>query len=95
MQVTAADAKNRLGQLLESAQHEAVVIEQGGRKHSVVISYERYQRLIAAEPRQPQPETAASPRTADEFYGRYKDWVDEQNRHFEAHGIWNEEFRTW
>ncbi len=35
------------------------------------------------------------PRTAEEFYVRYKDWVDEQNLHVEKYGIWNEEFRTW
>ncbi len=96
MEVTATEAKNRLGQMLDHCQREPVVIEKSGRRHSVLLSAEQYDALVAAgaglgagsvEP--------APPRTSAEFYARYKDWVDEQNRHVEKHGIWNEEFRTW
>lgn len=93
MEVTATEAKNRLGQMLDHCQREPVVIEKSGRRHSVLISAAQYDALVAAAgsaPAAPRP-----PRTADEFYARYKDWVDEQHRHFEEHGIWNEEFRTW
>jgi prevent-host-death family protein len=92
MEVTATEAKNRLGQMLEHAQREPVTIEKSGRRHSVLISAERYDELVGtAVPRL----RSASPRNGTEFYQRYKAWVDEQNRHFEEHGIWNEEFRTW
>ncbi len=93
MEVTATEAKNRLGQMLEHCQREPVTIEKSGRRHSVLISAAKYDALVAAERRagqEPPP-----PRTSEEFYARYKDWVDEQNRHFEQYGIWNEEFRTW
>ena len=93
MEVTATEAKNRLGQMLEHCQREPVVIEKSGRRHSVLISAERYDALLVAE-RRSAPH-AVEPRIAEEFYARYKDWVDEQNRHFEKYGIWNEEFRTW
>jgi prevent-host-death family protein len=89
MEVSATEAKNRLGQVLEHAQREPVFIEKAGRMHSVVIYYERYQKLIAAE---------AAPKGADpgrRFYERYKDWVDEQNRLVAEVGVFGEEFRPW
>lgn len=93
MEVTATEAKNRLGQMLEHCQREPVVIEKSGRRHSVLISAERYDALLVAE-RRSAAETG-EPRTAEEFYARYRDWVDENNRRFEQYGLWNEDFRTW
>jgi prevent-host-death family protein len=94
MDVTATEAKNRLGQMLEHCQREPVVIEKSGRRHSVLISAAHYDALVAA-----QASAQKSPRKARdagrEFYEKYKDWVDEQNRQFEKYGIWNQEFRTW
>lgn len=90
MEVTATEAKNRLGQMLEHCQREPVVIEKSGRRHSVLISAAHYDALIAGQ-RQPAP--VADPGRA--FYARYKDWVDEQNRLVEQHGIPGEEFRSW
>ncbi|MBC8058112.1 MAG: type II toxin-antitoxin system Phd/YefM family antitoxin [Rhizobiales bacterium] len=89
MSITATDAKNRLGQVLEQAQSKPVFIEKAGRPHSVVLSVAQYDALLAAG--------GAGPRfkSSKEFYERYKDWVDEQNRHFEEHGLWNDELRTW
>jgi prevent-host-death family protein len=92
MEVTATEAKNRLGQMLEHCQREPVVIEKSGRRHSVLISAAQYDALRAAAGAAP---AEPPPRTAEEFYARYKDWVDEQHRHFEEHGIWNEELRSW
>ena len=97
MNVSSTDAKNRFGQVLDEAQKRPVVIEKSGRRHSVLMSAEHYDKLLmladakvgttaADEPLSPQ---------ALAFNARYKDWVDEQNRHFEQHGIWNLEFRTW
>lgn len=93
MEVTATEAKNRLGQMLEHCQREPVVIEKSGRRHSVLVSAQRFDELLAAERRLSRP--AGEPRTAEEFYARYKEWVDENNRRFEQYGLWNEEFRTW
>jgi prevent-host-death family protein len=93
MEVTATEAKNRLGQMLDHCQREPVVIAKSGRRHSVLLSAAQYDALrlaAGAAVAEPPP-----PRTADEFYARYKDWVDEQNERFERIGIWNEEFRTW
>ncbi|MFT3817032.1 MAG: type II toxin-antitoxin system Phd/YefM family antitoxin [Rubrivivax sp.] len=97
MSVTATEAKNRFGQLLEQAQRAPVVIEKSGRRHSVLLSAEQYDRLLAAQ-RGLAAEEPTPPRYGPEaqaFYEKYKDWVDEQRAHFERHGIWNEEFRTW
>ena len=93
MEVTATEAKNRLGQMLEHCQREPVTIEKSGRRHSVLISAAKYDALVAAGRRaadEPPP-----PHTSEEFYARYKDWVDEQNERFQRIGIWNEEFRIW
>ena len=93
MEVTATEAKNRLGQMLEHCQREPVVIEKSGRRHSVLLSAAQYDALVAAgkgSPAEPPP-----PRTADEFYARHKEWVDVNNRRVEQYGLWNEEFRTW
>ena len=92
MEVTATEAKNRLGQMLDHCQREPVVIEKSGRRHSVLLSAAHYDALVAASAGLTEP---PPPRTAAEFTERYKDWVDEQNERFERIGIWNEEFRTW
>jgi len=94
MEVTATEAKNRLGQMLEHCQREPVVIEKSGRRHSVLLSAAHYDALVAASAGVAVAQEPP-PRTAGEFYARYKEWVDEQNRHVEQYGIWNEEFRTW
>ena len=88
MNVTATEAKNRLGQVLEQAQSKPVFIEKAGRRHSVVMSVGHYDALVKAS----QPESTTN---AKQFYKRHKEWVDEQNRHFEEHGLWNDDLRTW
>jgi prevent-host-death family protein len=88
MNVTATEAKNRLGQVLEQAQSKPVFIEKAGRRHSVVMSVAHYEALLKAGQTEPI-------RNAKQFYKRYKEWVDEQNRHFDEHGLWNDELRTW
>jgi prevent-host-death family protein len=92
MEVTATEAKNRLGQMLEHCQREPVVIEKSGRRHSVLISAAQYDALVAAA----APDAAgrgADPGRA--FYAKYKDWVDMQNALVEKYGIPGEEFRAW
>ncbi len=91
MDVTATEAKNRLGQMLEHCQREPVVIEKSGRRHSVLISAAQYDALVAAAA--PASEVAHNPGRA--FYAKYKDWVDMQNDLVEKYGIPGEEFRAW
>ena len=98
MSLTATQAKNRFGQVLEQAQRQPVFIEKAGRRHSVVMSAEQYDAMVQAargdsstgpvggEPRSPE---------AQRFYEQHKQWVDEQNERFERIGVWNEEFRSW
>ena len=90
MDVTATEAKNRLGQMLEHCQREPVIIEKSGRRHSVLISAAHYDALLqASKPRAKKSDPGR------EFYEKYKDWVDEQNRQVEEHGLWNDELRVW
>ena len=87
--MTATEAKNRLGQVLEHAQREPVFIEKAGRRHSVVLSSARYEELLKAEAGRSLKERTR------EFNETYKDWIAEQNERFDKHGLWNEEFRRW
>lgn len=52
-EITATDAKNRFGQVLEMAQAEPVRIQKNGRDVAIVISPEHYGKLVAGsnEPR--------------------------------------------
>lgn len=93
MNLTATDAKNRLGQVLESAQREPVFIDKSGRRHSVVISAARYEELLRAEQGGAEPLSMDARRKR--FNEQYKDWIEEQNRRVREHGVWNEEFRRW
>ncbi len=89
MNLTATEAKNRLGQVLELAQREPVFIEKSGRRHSVVLSVERYDQLLAQQVRIKPADLGKA------FYDQYKDWVDMQNALVEQYGIPGEEFRAW
>jgi prevent-host-death family protein len=94
MEVTATEAKNRLGQMLEHAQREPVFIGKSGRRHSVLISADRYDALLAAQQAPAQRRrTARDPGLA--FYEKHKDWVDSNNSLVEGVGIPGEEFRPW
>ena len=50
--VSATEAKNKLGQVLDRAQTEPVFIEKGGRRHSVVLSVAQYEELLAKQVRE-------------------------------------------
>lgn len=97
MNISSTDAKNRFGRLLDEAQKRPVTIEKSGRRHSVLMSAELYDRLVAAAGRraaEPEPQFEASPEGAA-FYAKYKDWVDMQNEHYEKYGVFGEEYRVW
>ena len=89
MNISATDAKNRFGHVLEQAQKQPVFIEKAGRTHSVVLSSERYAALLKAEA------GASLVERRRVFNQQYKEWIDEQNQRFAAVGTWNEEFRRW
>jgi prevent-host-death family protein len=92
MEVTATEAKNRLGQMLEHCQREPVTIEKSGRRHSVLISAAQYDRLVAARARSA---AVLGEGVALAFYRENKDWVDAQNALIQQYGIPGEEHRAW
>ena len=53
--LTATDAKNRFGQLLEMAQAEPVEIQKDGRTVAVMVSAEEYRRLRDGKVSGPNP----------------------------------------
>ncbi|MBC7378625.1 MAG: type II toxin-antitoxin system Phd/YefM family antitoxin [Burkholderiaceae bacterium] len=89
MQVTATEAKNRFGYLCSQAKAEPVYVEKGGRVDTVIVSIEEFQAMKAAA----QPKSMSQ--RQKEFNERYKDWIADQNRVVEEHGVFGEEWRVW
>ena len=92
MEVTATEAKNRLGQMLEHCQREPVTIEKSGRRHSVLLSAAHYDELVAASS---QSMVGRGIDVGRAFYREHKAWVDAQNKLIERYGIPGEEHRVW
>lgn len=94
MDVTATEARNRLGHMLDQCQREPVCIGRSGRRHSVLLSAVQYEALLVAS--RAQAALADAPaHDATEFYARHKVRVDAENARFERVDIWNQEFRCW
>lgn len=89
MRISATEAKNRFGAVLEMAQTRPVVIEKAGRRHSVVVSAAQFDAMQAAS------RGSVVKASGKRFYSRYAEWVDEQNRLVEAHGVFGAEWRAW
>jgi len=89
MQVTATEAKNRLGYYLGQAQREPVLIVKNERVSAVIISAARYAELEAAA----KPTSVAARKRA--FNDTYKEWIASQNEMIERIGVFGEEFRPW
>ncbi len=89
MQVTATDAKNRFGFFCAQAKTEPVFIEKDGRPDSVIVSYESFQALQLAS------QTKSLSERKKEFNETYKDWIAQQNQHFEQHGLWCDGLVAW
>lgn len=49
MQITATELKNRLGQYLDVAETDPVIVEKSGRIKSVLISTAMYEKFLAYE----------------------------------------------
>lgn len=88
LRISATDAKNRFGQVLESAQRAPVVIEKAGRRHTVVMSAEQFDSLL-------EKRRARSTDAARHFYAQHREWFDWQNDLVEKHGVFGEEWRAW
>ena len=58
--MSAAEAKNTFGHLVDLARHEPVLIEKHNRPVVVVISIEEYDRLIGGDPLSSQTEETQS-----------------------------------
>lgn len=91
MIVTATQARNQLGRMLEQCQSEPVIIHKSGRRHSVPISAAQCDAILASQ--RGAQKTAKD--AAKGFYRQYKEWVDKQNRLVEQYGIPPEQFRPW
>lgn len=89
MQVTATEAKNRFGQICAQAKRGPVFVEKAGRVDTVILSVEQFEALQT----QPKPKSLAQ--RQKEFNETYKDWIAEQNRHFDEHGLWCDGFVAW
>ncbi len=90
MHVSATEAKNKFGQMLDECQHSPVVIEKAGRRRGVLLSATQYDQLVAKAPQVP-----GTPTPGEKFYSEYKDWVDMQNDLVEKSGVFGEEYRVW
>ncbi len=89
MQITATEAKNRFGYFCAKAKNEPVFIEKDGRLDSVIVSFETFQSLKACQ----IPLSFAERK--QHFEEKYKDWIEEQNTHVAAHGLWCEGVVAW
>jgi len=49
MQITATELKNRLGQYLDAAETDPIIIEKSGRIKTVLISNAMYEKFLAYE----------------------------------------------
>lgn len=90
MHVSATEAKNKFGQMLDACQHHPVIIEKAGRRHGVLMSARHYDQLVAKAPEAPGNQTSG-----EKFYSEYKDWVDMQNDLVAKFGVFGEEYRVW
>jgi prevent-host-death family protein len=91
MQITATEAKNRFGHVLDACQRGPVVIAKAGRRHGVLLSAQRYDELMA-QLRVPAPSAGQA---GQQFYAQYQGWVDMNNALVAQFGIPGEEHRPW
>ncbi len=89
MQVTATQAKNRFGYVCAQAKSEPVFVEKDGRVDSVILSLEQFEALQLAGGKK------SMALRKKEFNASYKDWIAEQNKHFDEHGLWCDGLVAW
>lgn len=95
MRVTATQAKNQFGQMLDHCQQGPVIIEKSGRRHSVLLSASGYDALLAGQSSAAASAQADGKTPGERFYAEYKDWVDLQNEMVEKYGLWCDGLVPW
>ena len=93
MFVSATEAKNKFGQMLDECQHHPVIIKKAGRRRGVLMSAAQYDQLVAKASQVPGVPGHQTP--GEKFYSEYKDWVDMQNDLVAKCGVFGEEYRVW
>ena len=88
MNVTATAAKNQFGALCQEAKRRPVIVEKSGVPDTVLVSYAEFQRLS-------RPDASTEQAKRKQFVEQYGDWIDEQNRFFDQHGVWSENLTVW
>jgi prevent-host-death family protein len=71
--ISATDAKNRFGQLLEMARHEPVRIQKNGRDVGVLMSPDQYKHLLESSPAGPNPAVVRAHEESVKRFGRVYD----------------------
>jgi len=89
MQIAATIAKNRFGHVCAQAKAGPVIVEKDGRPDSVILSYDDFQALTAAS----RQKTLAQRRK--QFNEAHQEWLAEQKRDFERHGLWSDGLVAW
>jgi PHD/YefM family antitoxin component YafN of YafNO toxin-antitoxin module len=89
VQVTATQAKNRIGAICTHAKTEPVFVEEDGRIDTVIVSAQQFETLKSAA----QPKTLAQRKRA--FEQTHKAWIDAQKTRFEKSGLWCDDLRVW
>ena len=89
MQVTATQAKNRFGAICAQAKTEPVYVEKDGRIDTVILSIAQFTELQAATRSDTQVQRRA------QFEQVHSVWIAEQNKRFEANGLWCDDMRVW
>jgi PHD/YefM family antitoxin component YafN of YafNO toxin-antitoxin module len=89
MQFSATQAKNRFGFVCAQAKSAPVFIEKDGRIDSVIVSMEQFEAMQRAGRK------SSLAQRSKEFNETYKDWIADQNAHFDAHGMWCDGVVSW
>jgi PHD/YefM family antitoxin component YafN of YafNO toxin-antitoxin module len=89
MQITATEAKNRLGSICALAKREPVFVEKSGQIDTVILSAEQYRALQANQ------NSISLPARKKKFEAEFGDWIAAQNTWVEKQGIPGADLRPW
>ena len=89
MQVTATEAKNRFGSMCAHAKRAPVTVLKDGLPDTVILSFSDFEDLNKNLVKKTMTQRQR------EFNETYKDWIAEQNTHFETQGHWSQGLVSW
>lgn len=89
MEITATEAKNRLGYYLRQVEREPVHVVKNGHVAAVILSADRYRELLAAA------DGKCFAQRRKEFDERYGEWTAAQHAMVERIGVFGEDSRPW